>query len=168
MEIILPKNDWILWIFIGVAVIAVSAVLLKKGKPVMKVSIIAAVVIVSGILLFFFYKDSHIMINESGITADTYGEFSIKWRDIQKAYLVPDISESEYAPGMRVHGVAIGDLAIGRYTLKNGKTAMVTIEQKGECAVIVTGKDIYLFGVKKMDEFIEGFKRYREFDDNGT
>ena len=86
MEVIFPAPKFLLWIVIGIFVIAVPAVFLKKGNLPIKIGVTGLITISCGLLLFFFYRETKLVVNEQGLYSNNYGEFRIQWEEIDKAF----------------------------------------------------------------------------------
>ena len=160
MEVIFPAPRFLLWIIIGIFVITVPAVFLKKGGLPIKIGVMILITISCGLLLFFFYRDTKLAVNEQGLYSDNYGKFTIKWEEIDKAFVIEDLKESEYKPVLKTNGYAMGEVGFGWFALKNGKSARAVLQTRLQCLVVVVDDKTYLFGPKDFDEFIRIIRQY--------
>ena len=147
-------------VFIVVAVVAVAALLLKKMPQGRKIAGISVVVVVFGALTFFLYRTTHLVVDDQGIRADTYGRQTIAWTSVQKAFVVQDLGSSPYAPVMRTNGSSFGVTRKGWYKLKNGTTAFLTTEIADRALVIEAGGTTYVFAPREFDSFKDEVGRH--------
>jgi energy-coupling factor transporter transmembrane protein EcfT len=160
MEIIFPAPQFLLWVVLGVFAISVPAVFLKKGKWLIKIISIALITIICGVLLFFFYRETKLAVTDEGIYSNNYGEFTIKWGEIDKLFVINDLKNSEYKPTIRTNGYASGETGFGWFSLKNGKSARVVLQTRGKCLVVLAGGRTFLFAPKNFDAFIRAIGKY--------
>lgn len=160
MEVIFPAPQFLLWIVIGVFIISVPAVFLKKGKWPIKTGAIIFIIIICGGLLFFFYKKTKLAVTHEGLYSNNYGEFTVKWDEIEKTFVVQDLKDSEYRPTIRTNGYAMGDVGFGWFSLKNGKSARVVLQTRDRCLVILAGEKTFLFAPEDFDTFIQAVQKY--------
>jgi len=160
MEIIIPAPQFLLWIILGIFVITVPAVLLKKGKWQVKIGVVLFLVIIGGILLFFFYRKTKLAVTDEGIYSNNYGEFLIKWEMIDESFIIDDLKNSDYNPVLKINGYSLGNVGLGWFKLENGESARVVLQTRTKCLVVRSGSKIYLFGPENFDSFIYAVDMY--------
>ncbi|MBN2531904.1 MAG: hypothetical protein JXB88_03375 [Spirochaetales bacterium] len=160
MEIIFPAPQFLLWIMIGIYVIAVPPIFLKKGKWPVKIIMCIIVTIICGGLLFFFYRDTKLAVTDSGLYSNNYGEFTIKWEEIDRAFMIDDLKNSEYRPSVRTNGYSLGNVGFGWFALKNGKSARVVLQTRTRCLVVIADDRTFLFAPVDFDAFLHVVERY--------
>jgi hypothetical protein len=151
-------------VFIAVVVVAVAALLLKKMPRWRKIAGISIVVVGCGALTFFLYRTTHLVVDDQGIHADTYGRQAIAWSGVQKAFVVQDLGSSQYAPVMKTNGTSLGTVRRGWFKLANGTTAFVTVEIRDRGLVIETAGTTYVFAPREFDLFREEVGRHITVD----
>jgi hypothetical protein len=159
MDFVFKPPVLMLVVFVAVGLVAALAVFLKKMPRGRKIAGMAAAVVVCGALVFF-YRTTHLVVDDQGIRADTYGRQAIAWTSIQRAFVVPDLGSSPYAPARRTNGSAFGDVRKGWYRLANGAAAFVTTEIPDRALVIETAGMIYVFGPREFDAFLAAVGRH--------
>lgn len=160
MEIIFPAPQFLPWIVIGICVFSVPPVFLKKGKWPVKIGVLVLITIICGGLLFFFYRDTKLAVTREGLYSNNYGEFTITWEEINQAFVIDDLKNSEYSPTTRTNGYAMGDVGFGWFALKNGKSARVVLQSRTRCFVVMVGDTTFLFAPRDFDEFIRVVRQY--------
>jgi hypothetical protein len=160
MDFVFKPPVLMLVAFIVVAIVAVAALLLKKMPRWRKIAGISFVVVVFGAITFFLYRTTHLVVDDQGIRADTYGRQTIAWTSVQKAFVVQDLGASPFAPVMKTNGSSFGAIRKGWFKLTNGTTAFVTIEIADRALVIETAGTTYLFGPREFDSFKDEVGRH--------
>jgi len=155
MELLFPAPMLLLWIILAVYIIAGLGLLFKKNKLIIKIIAFVFITVVCGLILFFFYRDSRLVIDEQGTKFDDFfGGFYLSWEEVESAAFIDNLNQSEYKPVLKTWGFSFGDIAFGWFSLKNGKSAQVVLQTRKKCLVINTIEKTYLFAPIDFDEFI--------------
>ena len=112
------------------------------------------------LLYIFFYRKTKLAVTDEGLYSNNYGEFTVMWEDIDKAFVIDDLKNSDYKPARRTNGYDMGEVRFGWFTLKNGKSARVVLQTRTRCLIILAGEKTYLFGPEDFDKFIQVVKQY--------
>jgi Ca2+/Na+ antiporter len=151
MDFVIPGQSVILYLCIGVFVVGLLSVLLKKGEPWKRGVAMAIVVLVCAVVLFLFYKSARIRVDDQGITMDLGGRISIPWEGVRTAALVENLSATPYAPRVKTFGNSMGGYKLGWFILANGRKAYVRTESGDRALVIETADVMYVLGVSQTD-----------------
>jgi hypothetical protein len=154
VDIVFKAPTYLLLLFGGVVLVAVVSALLKKWEPWKKIVTVVVAVVVCGVLLFVFYRDKHLVVDDQGIHADVYGNMSIPWSAVQKAVEINGLAASPHAVKIRTNGVSAGNYRVGWFKLADGSTAFVTLEVADRALLIESNGTTYLFGPQQMDAFV--------------
>jgi hypothetical protein len=139
---------------LGVVVLAaVLAVLLKQMAAWRKVLTVVIAVGVCGVVFFLLGRTTHLVVDDAGIHADTYGRQSLSWSGVSRAILVENLASSPYALVMRTNGSSVGDFKTGWFRLADGSTAFVTAEIPGRALVILGDGKTFVFAPRELDAF---------------
>lgn len=154
----LPTPTWIYYIFLGIAIVAISSILLKKGSRNKKIILASVAVVVLAIAAYFINKPTKISVTQTEITIN---KRHIAYDQIAEAALMKSRQESPYQPTMRVAGTAVGKLRTGHYKLKNGKRAYLAVWLEDRLLRIVAqDSSIYLVAPKEFDGFLTEVQKY--------
>jgi hypothetical protein len=154
MDIVFKAPTLLLYVCIGVFVVALLSVLLKKGETWKRILTMGIVVVVCGAILLFFYRDKHLVVDEAGMHGNPYGQVSLEWGAVTKAVLVEDLGSSPYALRMRTNGVAVGSYRMGWFSLANGQKGFVFAEIPARALVLETSGLTYVLAPKQLDEMV--------------
>ena len=160
MDIAFEPPVVMLLVIVGILVVAVIAVLLKRMQPWKRILTIGLAVVVCGALTFFLYRTSHLIVDDQGIRTDTYGSQSIAWTEVRAVTVVADLKSSPYALTMRTNGAAVGDYHAGWFRMANGQTAFVTTELPDRAIVIEGDGRTFVFGPKEFDAFVAAVAKH--------
>jgi hypothetical protein len=139
----------------GAMLVVIVAALLKRDPLWKKLLAIGLGLAVCGGVLLWMYRDTHLVVGDAGIRADTYGAVSIPWGEVKSAVVVSDLAGSPYAPKMRTNGSSIGDSRSGWFRLADGSSAFLTTERSDKALVITTAGTTYIFAPRDLDAFVE-------------
>lgn len=134
----------------GVLVIAGILLLMRTNRsPARRFIGLVICIALTGTLLLR-YRTRELIVDESGITADTYGRPAILWPDVAEAAYIPVLSASRYMPrptlksSFRVIGFARA--RYGWFDSASGERALFALQRYDGDAVIVTTSDTaYVF-----------------------
>jgi len=155
VEIVIPAPSFILWVVIGLDVVVIASVLLKKGSLVRRLSALAVVAVVSVFLLVFLYRPIRLSVTDDAMVDATYfRSITVPWGDVTSAFLVPGFVESEYRPSFKVNGNSIPGLKTGWFKLANGRTARVLIQESPDALVLETNDTLWVLAPDRLDELV--------------
>ncbi len=140
--------------------VVVLAALLKKMEPWKKGLTAAAGVVLCVAIGIFTLRTTHLVVDDAGIRATTYGTHTIAWADVRKAVVVNDLPASPWALVARTGGTALGDFKAGWFRLQNGTKAFVTTEIKDRALVIETSAATWVLAPRDFDAFVAQVSRH--------
>ncbi len=167
MDIVFKPPIFLPLVLGGLVVVAALASLLKKGSPARKIAGLVVPVVVAGVVLFFLYRTTHLVADAAGIHTDTYGKQQIAWSQVSSARVVDNLATSPYALGARVGGTAIRDYRAGWFTLANGASAFVVVEQPGKALVVEGNGKTFILAPKGLDDFITAVAQHVPVEQTG-
>ena len=131
-------------------VAAVLSLLVSRKNPARKALGIVIVLVIVGVLLLR-YRTAELIVDDSGISADTYGDPQIAWSEILDATYVEPLSASRYLarPTIRSSFRLIGyaKARYGWFDFGESQPALYAVQAYDEGAVVIeTGETIYVFG----------------------
>jgi len=147
-----PRSLFYLVVFIVASSLLVIVV--GRRSPARKAIGLVFALVIATMLVNRFYtiRGSSLTVDDSGITADVDGRATIPWASIEQAVYVDDVSASRYAPGRPTNMFAtLGtfNARYGRYTLANGRRALVALDRMRSAGIVITTSDeVYVFGPK--------------------
>lgn len=154
----LPTPNWIYYIFLAIAIVAISSILLKKGSRTRKIISAIFTLVVLAIAAYFINKPTKISVSQTEITIN---KRHIAYDQIIEAALMKSWQGSPYQPTLRVGGTAVGKLRTGHYKLKNGKRAYLAVWLEDRLLRIVAqDSSIYLVAPKEFDGFMIEVQKY--------
>ena len=161
IEIVFRPPNAILFVAIGVVVVGLISVFLKKGEVTRKIMALLILIAVAGGLLLGLYRPTTLTIDEDGLRMDGFRAADLSWDDVEHAYLETNLGFSEYRPTLRTRGIAIGKYRSGRFLLSNGDSAHVLMERTDQAVVIVTEELTYLFAPSEIGLLAEAINQFR-------
>lgn len=161
IEIIFRPPNAILLVAIGVVVVGLISVFLKKGEVARKIMALVIVVAVAGVLLLVLYRSTTLTVDENGLRTSGLSGIDLSWADIEHAYRETNLRFSEYRPTVRTRGVAMGEYRSGRFLLSNGDNAHVLMERTDQAAVVVTEELTYLFAPSEIEVLFDAINQFR-------
>jgi uncharacterized membrane protein len=158
MSWILPTPTWIYYIFLGIAIIAISSILLKKGSRTRKILSAIITIVVLAIASYFINKPTKISVSQTAITIN---KRHISFDQIKEAAVMKSWQGSPYQPTLRIGGTAVGKLRTGHFKLKNGKKAYLALWLDDRLLRIITqDSSIYLVAPREFDGFLTEVQKY--------
>jgi len=165
VEIVFRPPNVIILVAIGVVVVGLISVFLKKGEVSRKIMSLVIVVAVAGGLLLALYRSTTLTVDEDGLRTSGLSGMDLSWEEVEHAYLETNLGFSEYRPTVRTRGTAIGDYRSGRFLLSNGDSARVLMERADQAVVLVTAELTYLFAPSEIDVLADAISRFRPLPD---
>jgi len=141
-----------LFVIVFLVVVTLASLGLGRRNPVRKLIslVFVAVIVTLMITRFVSIQRGAVTVDETGIVANVSGDPNIPWAEIQGAVYFASLASSQYVP-MRPQNflTVVGSLnaRFGRFTLADGREAVVAIDSVGAPAVVITTRGgIYIFG----------------------
>lgn len=162
IEITFRAPNAILFVAIGVIVVGLISVFLKKGEVTRKIMALVIVTAVAGGLLLVLYRSTTLTVDGEGLRTNGLRPINLSWDEVEHAYLETNLGFSEYRPTVRTRGTAIGEYRSGRFLLSNGDSALVFMERSDQAVVIVTEELTYLFAPSEIDPLAAAINKFRQ------
>jgi hypothetical protein len=161
VEIVVPAPAFLLWVVIGLDVVAISSVVLKKGPLARRLLGVGAVAAVSVLLLVFLYRPSRLAVTSDALVDRTYGRaMTTPWSEVRRAFVVKGFAQGEYRPTSRTNGSALPNLRAGWFKLSNGRTARVFAQASADALVLETERTLYLLAPDRLAELIAAMREH--------
>jgi hypothetical protein len=155
MQIAIETPIILLWIILGADLVAIASILLKKGKLLVRLIAVAAVAVLSAVLLLLVYRPHSLSLTAAGIVDGTYGRrITTPWSEVREARLVRDFAAGEYRPTLKVNGNGLARLKTGWFKLANGRTARVLIQSSADALLLETEHALYLLAPDRLAELV--------------
>ena len=162
MEYIFPRISVLIYFGIGTIILGVLVLLgISFGKKSPLNYILGSIVcIVIGIIIIFVSKGGTLKIVDQTVTMKIpmFSEKSFSFDEIEQFEVVELNRDSPYFPVKRKTGTGTKNFNSGWFQLKNGEKAFLLLEgwKKGIYVKTKSG-DVFLIGIKNLDELIEQF-----------
>ena len=155
MEIVIEAPKFLLWVVLGIDLVAVSSILLKKGRLARRVAAMAVVAVVSVLLLVFLYRPGRLSVTPEGLVDATYGRsISTPWTEVRRAAVVRNLAGSEYRPTVKMNGNGLPNLKTGWYRLAGGRTARVLVQSSADALVVETDRTLYVLAPDRLADLV--------------
>ncbi len=162
IEITFRPPNAILFVAIGVVVVGLISVFLKRGKLARKLTVLVIVIAVAGGIVLVLYRSTTLTVGGEGLQMNGLSGIDLSWDDVEHAYLETNLGFSEYRPTVRTRGIAIGEYRSGQFLLSNGDSARVLMERSDQAVVIVTEELTYLFAPSEIEVLAEAINEFRQ------
>jgi hypothetical protein len=161
VEIVIAAPTFIPWAVLGLDVVAVASLLLKKGQLVRRIAGMAIVAVVSVVLLVFLYRPSRFALTPVALVDATYGRtITTSWSEVKRAFLVRGFEQGEYRPVARTNGAALPNLRTGWFRLANGRTARVLAQSSPDALILETDRVLYVLAPDRLQELVAGAREH--------
>jgi hypothetical protein len=160
MEVVIKAQPIILYVCIALVVVAGLAVLLKKGSVPARIATMAIVVVACGAILFFFYRDKSLVVDDQGMRGSLYGKVAIAWQDVRAARVVDNLSHTPWAPRFKTNGIDFGAYRVGWFRLDNGSMGYVLTDNGDRALVMETAERTYVLGPRELDALVGAVARH--------
>lgn len=148
----------------AVLLIALLSMALKRGSAARKITALMIVLVVLGVVAFFFYRPTVVSVDNRGISVKRFRERGVAWTEVSEATRIGDLSGSEYQPRARIVGVSLGAYKVGTFRLQNGNRVQAVMEQDRDALLITTAGEGYLFALNANDGLVEAVGRFVEVE----
>ena len=103
---IVPPRVFLL--FLGaVLLISVFSLFLKKSNSIRKITALVIVVVLLGVVDFFFYRPAIVSVDDRGISVKRFRGYNLSWSEVQTAKRIADLSASLSRPKARLVGASL-------------------------------------------------------------
>jgi hypothetical protein len=161
MEIVIEAPRFILWIVLGIDVVAVSSVLLKKGQLAKRIAALGVVAVVSVLMLVFLYRPGRLSVTQEALVDGTYMRtVSSPWSEVRRAFVVRGFAQGQYRPTIKVNGNGLPKLKTGCYRLAGGQTARVVIQSSADALVLETDRTLYVLAPDRLAELVAAVRQH--------
>lgn len=154
-------------LFVGLILLSIERIFAyKKGKRgknsnIFTIGALIVATVLVGAMLFVLPSANSIKIRNGALTANFITGFTkveISSQDVVDVKVIDWIEQKEYAPISRNLGTGIGDYKEGKYTLRNGKKALL-YTNSSRVLYIETKENIIILGPDNFEEFIKDFSK---------
>lgn len=160
-EFVVSPPNTLLYIIVGILVVGVTSVLLKRGDRRKKITGLVILVVVSGALLLFLYRPIRIEVDADGVAISGRINEELAWSRVESALFEPNLPASEWRPTVRQVGAAIGSYRTGRFLLSNGESAQLAMERADATVVLRTAETTYLLAPPDVEALAQAIDQYR-------
>jgi hypothetical protein len=140
------------WVIVFLIVVTLLSLALGRRSAANRMIgfVVVAAIVTLMIARWISISRSTVTVDEAGIVSNVADDPDIPWSEIQGAVYFASLASSPYVP-MRPQNflTVIGSLnaRFGRFTLPDGRTALVAIQNVSQAAVVITTRDgLYIFG----------------------
>lgn len=166
MEIVIEAPKFLLWVVLGIDVVAVSSILLKKGQLAKRLAALAIVAVVSVFLLVFLYRPGRLSVTPDSLVDATYGRvISTPWSEVKRAAVVRDFAKTGYRPAFKTNGNGLPNLKTGWYRLADGRTARVLIQSSVDALVLETERTLFLLAPDRLPDLVAAVRGHVSVDE---
>lgn len=121
-----------------------GALVVRRRNPLVKALRLAAAVVLAVVLLLR-YHDSEVVVDDSGIAADTRGEPRIAWSEVTAARYVADLRAAGYMPQPDLRSafgvIGYGSARYGQFDLAGGRQAQFAVQTLRQPAVVLDARN---------------------------
>ncbi len=165
MEITVNSSGFILILLIITLIAVTASMFLKKGDWNKKLIALGIVVVVFGFVFFSFGRPAKIIADENGISSTSYGKIEFSWDEVQQALYVPDYTDTEWKPSVKLNGIAMAGFRAGTFRIAGGENVKLITMQNDTAAVFITADKTYLLAPEEIDEFIKYISSFIKITD---
>jgi hypothetical protein len=132
-------------LFLGaVLLISVFSLFLKKSNSIRKITALVIVVVLLGVVDFFFYRPAIVSVDDRGISVKRFRGYNLSWSDVQNGKTnCGSLSVPKPAQGAACWSQP-GTYKVGEFRIENGSSARVVMEQDVEAMLITTAEEQHL------------------------
>ena len=167
-EFVLSPPVAVIYLAVGVVVVGVLSVLLKKGNRARKVIGVSIVAAVAAVIVVVFYRPVLITVGPDGVSVASLSPVTIPWSGVVNAYYEPNLQASPFRPTVRTGGIAIGSFRSGRFLLSNGEAARVFMERSDAAVILRTADLTWLFAPRDVEGLARAVAEYRTVADDSA
>jgi hypothetical protein len=132
------------------SVAAILSLLLSRRNPARKAIGIAVIVVLVGIMLLR-YRTAGLTVDDTGISADTYGDPIIMWSDVETVSYVDELAGSAYRPRPKLKSsfriIGYGKARYGWFDAAGDEPVLFAVQRvEGPAVVVMTSDSTYVLG----------------------
>lgn len=161
VDIVIEAPKIVLWLVLGIGVVAVSSILLKKGTWARRLVSLAVAVLVSVLLLVSLYRPSRLSVTPEAFVDATYGRaVSTPWSEVKRAQVVAGFAGTGYRPTLKLNGTGLPTLKSGWYRLADGRKARVFIQSSADALALETERTLFLLAPDRLVELVAAVREH--------